>query len=239
MDLQRRATVIGLLFIAAAVFAIVGGLAYTPIVDNPDYVTDGPTMEIQIVFGALFELLTAVAVAGTALVFYPVLKHRDESVALGYLAFRLFEGVLIVVGAISMLTILALRQEVAAGAVTDPTALQAVDTALLSVHSLSMVIGINFFLGVNTALYSSVLYRARLVPRPLATLGLVAAASVTLAGVLALFGVIAQTGVWGILLALPIFAYEMSLAVWLITKGFSNAEALFEAEGARASVGTE
>jgi len=40
------------------------------------------------------------------------------------------------------------------------------------------------------------------------------------AALLEMFGIIEQISMWGILLALPIALYEMSLAVWLIVKGF-------------------
>ena len=35
-----------------------------------------------------------------------------------------------------------------------------------------------------------------------------------------LFGLYEQVSVWGSIAAIPVFAWEMSLAVWLIAKGF-------------------
>ena len=37
-----------------------------------------------------------------------------------------------------------------------------------------------------------------------------------------MFGVIQQVSVWGAILALPVAANEMILAVWLIVKGFNE-----------------
>ena len=37
-----------------------------------------------------------------------------------------------------------------------------------------------------------------------------------------MFGVFPQLSVWGAILALPVAAYEMILAVWLIVKGFNE-----------------
>jgi hypothetical protein len=39
---------------------------------------------------------------------------------------------------------------------------------------------------------------------------------------LVMFGVFPQISVWGVLLTIPVFAYEMMLAVWLIVKGFNS-----------------
>jgi hypothetical protein len=45
--------------------------------------------------------------------------------------------------------------------------------------------------------------------------------------------VIAQISVWSAVLALPVFAYEMSLAGWLITRGFSDSATSSEEEAGR------
>jgi len=76
-------------------------------------------------------------------------------------------------------------------------------------------------LGINTMLYSFLLYTSRLVPRLLAGMGLIGATFILLASLLEMFGIIGQTSIWGILLAIPVAAYEMTLAVWLIIKGFN------------------
>jgi hypothetical protein len=65
----------------------------------------------------------------------------------------------------------------------------------------------------------------------LSTLGLAGATLVLADALLVLFGVVPQLSVWA-LLALPVAAYEMILAVWLIVKGFSSSAA------ASASAGT-
>ena len=70
---------------------------------------------------------------------------------------------------------------------------------------------------------SFVLYRSRLVPRFVSVLGLVGGPLILGSGVLVLFGVYEQISGWGTLLALPVFCYEMTLAGWLIAKGFSPA----------------
>jgi hypothetical protein len=48
------------------------------------------------------------------------------------------------------------------------------------------------------------------------------AALVFIAGMLEMFGVFSQVSAWGAILALPVFANEMILAVWLIVKGFNE-----------------
>jgi hypothetical protein len=82
------------------------------------------------------------------------------------------------------------------------------------------MLGPLFLLGVNTLIYSYLLYKSKLVPRPLAVLGLTGATLVLGDALLAMFGV-PQLSIWAVLLALPIAAFEMIFAGWLIVKGFN------------------
>jgi len=220
---RRNAIVIGVLFIVAAVASIIGFLLYGPILNNPDYVLKGPTSENQIALGAFFELVTAAAVAGTSITLFQYLRRRSETKAVSYLAFRLLEAFLIVLGAVSMLSILTLRQQFAAGMALDAAALQVFARALIAVHDWTFILGPNFMLGINTLIYSSVLYQTKLIPRPLATLGVIAAICVFTAGVLELFGIIAQVSAWGAVLSLPVATFEIGFAVYLIARGFRPA----------------
>ena len=88
-------------------------------------------------------------------------------------------------------------------------------------HTWTFALGPLFMLGVNTFMYSYLLYKSKLVPRPLAGLGLTGATLVLVAALLVLFGVYPQLSVPVTLLALPIASYEMILAGWLIVKGFN------------------
>jgi hypothetical protein len=219
---RKRAIVIGVLFIAAALFSILGLVSYGPVLNNPAYITQGPTSENQIVLGALFELITAATVAGTAIAFFPILKKREESIALGYVGFRLLEAVLIIIGLVSILTLLTLRQAYEGGAALAVPSLQTADELLRSIHDWAFIIGPNFMLGIGTLLYSYLLYQTRLVARPIAVMGLVGAVSVYTAALLEMFGVIEQVSVWGAALSMPVAIYEMTLAVYLILKGFRS-----------------
>jgi hypothetical protein len=220
---RKQAIVIGVLFIAAAVFSILGLVSYSPVLNNPEYLTEGPTSENQIMLGAVFEMITAITVAGTAIAFFPILRKRNETIGLGYVGGRLLEAVLIIIGLVIRLTLLALRQESAGGTALDASSLQTADVLLRSAHGWAFILGPNFMLGINTLLYSSLLYQTKLVPRKLAVMGLVGAVAVFVAALLELFGVILQVSTWGAILALPVGLFEMTLAIWLIVKGFNSA----------------
>ena len=89
------------------------------------------------------------------------------------------------------------------------------------------MLGPLFFLGLNTFMYSYLLYKSKLVPRPLAILGITGATLVFVYALLVLFGVAVQGTAPLVVLALPIAAYEMILAGWLIVKGFNSSAVTF------------
>ena len=134
---------------------------------------------------------------------------------------RLFEAVIIVIGLVSLLSLLTLSREFASGASLDASSLQVSSTLFRAIHTWTFIIGVNFMLGINTLMCSYLLYQTKLVHRFIAFMGLTGATLVFIAALLEMFGVILQISVWAAILALPIFAYEMTLAVWLIVKGFN------------------
>lgn len=213
---------VGVFYIVAAVASMLGGLVFYKPILGPEYLTAGATHQHEVVLGALMELITVAAMVGTAVGLFPLLRKQSESIALGYLCLRFMECVLITVGILSVLSLLTLSQEFVAAAAPVAATYQAVGTALLAVHTWTFMLGPNFMLGLNTFLYSYLFYKSGLVPRSIAVLGLIGATLIFVAALLELFGVFPQLSVWGALLAIPVFAYEMVLAVWLILKGFNR-----------------
>lgn len=215
--------IVGILFIVAAVTSVLGLIWYQPILTG-DYLTNGAEHKNQVVLGAFMELLLVCSAIGTAVGMFPLLRRVDERIALAHLCFRFLEAVIITIGILAVLSLLTLSQsfvqlQVAATG-GDASAFRAAGTALLAVHDWTFLLGPNFMLGINTLMYSALFFRSGLVPRPLAILGLTGATLVFIAALLELFGVIAQISLWGGLLSAPVALYEMSLAVWLIVKGF-------------------
>lgn len=219
---KRAAKVVGVLFLLAAVTAIIGLNLYNPILKGPDYLINGSEHANQVILGALMELILIVAAIGTATTMFPFLRKYNETIALWHVCFRFLEAVIITIGVISVLSLLTLSREFVAAGAPDIASFQASGTLLKAVHEWTFLLGPNFMLGINTMMYSYIFYKSKLVPRFISILGMTGATLVFIAGLLELFGVIQQVSVWGVLLALPVFANEMTLAVWLIVKGFNE-----------------
>ena len=88
---------------------------YAPVLNDPRYVV-GAGADTSVAFGAFLELLLIIANIGTAVVPYPIFRRQNEILALGYVTARIVECTFILVGILSLLTVVTLRQEAAAGA---------------------------------------------------------------------------------------------------------------------------
>lgn len=220
---RPAAVIIGVLFIFASLSAILAVIFFQPILAGPDYLTNGAVQSNTVILGVLMELTLVLTAIGTTVGLFPFVRKHNEGLALGYLAFRYLEAVFISVGVVAVLALLTLsRHYVAAGAPEASTYLAA-GTLLIAVKEWTFILGPHLLLGVNTLIYSYLLYKTQLVPRPLAIMGMTGAVLIQIAAVLELFGLIGTWSPWVGLLAAPIAVYEMILAGWLIAKGFNPA----------------
>ncbi|CAI6082897.1 DUF4386 domain-containing protein [Cohnella sp. JJ-181] len=231
-DHRHAAKLVGVLFILAAVTSIIGLALYQPIL-GPDFLVQGAAHGDQVIWGAIMELVLVVSAVGTATAMFPILRKYNETVALWHLCFRFLEAIVITIGIVGILSLLTLSRGFVDGAASDPALFQAAGTSLQAVHDWTFLLGPNFFLGINTMMYSYIFYKSGLLPKFIPLLGMTGAVLIFLAACLEMFGVIEQLSAWGAILALPVFANEMTLAVWLLVKGF-NAAALRNAKEAAA-----
>lgn len=224
MDVQlhrKNARIIGALFVIAAISAIIGLALYNRILNDENYLIEGAKHANQIILGAILELILVSTAVGTGIAFFPYLKKQNEAMALGYFCFRILEAIFIMIGIISILTLLSVSQNYTVEQANFES-YEIIAHALKAAHKWTFMLGPNFMLGINTFLYSYLLYRSRLVPKKLAILGILSAVLILIAALLEMFNIIQQVSTIGFLFAFPIFIYEMTLAIWLIFKGFDT-----------------
>jgi len=215
---RKTAVVTGVFFIVAAIAVIAGLLLYSPVLKAGCIVGSGA--DARVFLGAFAEVITAMAVIGTGVSLFPIVKRQNEGIALGYVVGRLPEATVIVVGAISLVSVVTLRQDLAATASANAASLVPVGRSLVAIHDWSFLFGPGFAIGVNTLMLAYLRSRSRLVPRFIAVLGLVGGPIIFASSTAVLFGLYEQVSVWGPIAAIPVTAWEMSLAVYLIVKGF-------------------
>jgi Domain of unknown function (DUF4386) len=217
---RRTAIVAGVFFLITEVTAIAGVLLYGSVLDSPDFIVSPTVDDTGVRAGAFLEVLLAIAVVGTAVTLYPIIKRQNEGMALGHVAGRLIEATIIAVGAISLLAVVTMRHDLAGTTGPEATAAVTVGQSLVAVHNWTFLFGPKLALGVNTVLLAYLMYRSRLVPRAIAVLGLVGGSLIFASGTAVLFGLYEDLSVPGVAAAAPVLAWELSVATWMIVKGF-------------------
>lgn len=210
------ARIVGVLFIVATATAIIGGLMIQPATE-PGYLTGAAAVEGRIVSGVVLEMVLVASVIGIPVMLYPVLRRRNEGLAMSYIGARTLEGVLLLAASVSALLILSASRSYEAG----ETTVEAVGETLLAARDWTYLIGSMVFLGVSALILNTVLYRARLVPSWLSLWGLAGGALILIRGLVETYGV-EFTGLTQGVLAAPIALQEMVFALWLIVRGFET-----------------
>jgi hypothetical protein len=139
---QTIARVFGVLFLITFITSIPAFFFYAPVLGDPRFVLGGGGGDTSVAFGAFLELLLIVANIGTAVVPYPIFRRQNEILALGYVTARIVECTFILVGILSLLTVVALRQEAAAGA--DAASLLTAGKTLVALHNWTAQLGPGF-----------------------------------------------------------------------------------------------
>jgi hypothetical protein len=218
-SMRKTALAVGVLFILTFITSIAGVVAYGPVLSDPNYITSGGA-DTRVFLGAFLELLLIVTNIGCAVVLFPLLKRNGEGLALGYVAARLVECTFILIGLLSLLAIVTLRQSATAA---DAGSLVLIGKALHAIHDWTFLLGPGLTDGIGTGLILGYLmYRSGLVSRRMALFGVVGGPLLAASGAAVLLGVIPQFSPLQGIATVPEIIWEAFLGLWLTFKGFSH-----------------
>src|SRR4051794_34095445 len=192
-SLRRTARIVGVLFLAGFLSYGVGNFIATGIVRSGD--RSGSTA--LFVTGAALMLLNSAIVIGIGVLMLPILRAHNTAVAAGYLGTRIFEGVVLAIGVVSLIGL----------------------SGSAAIDANSVVYNVaEAGLGIGSLFFCALLFRTGLVPRFLAVWGFIGYACIAGGTLLELFGV-AGAGLVG---AVPGGLFELTFAIWLIARGFAS-----------------
>jgi hypothetical protein len=113
-----------------------------------------------------------------------------------------------------------LRRDAAGAAGADQASLVSTGHALVAIRDYTFQFGPNLSAAVNGLLFGTLLYRSRLVPRVIPTMGLLAAPLLLGATVATVLGLTEQGSVWFAPGGALIFVWELSVGSYMVVKGF-------------------
>lgn len=163
----------------------------------------------------VLELLQCFSALVLAVTLYAITREQDRDLAMLALTCRVGEGVIGAIGIPSTLGLLWLAT--AAGATAPDTAAAHALGAFLLRGNVALTAT---FFAVGSMLFSYLLLRGRMIPIPLAWLGVVASALLVVSLPLQLAGFL--RGPLTSLMWLPMLAFELPFALWLLIKGVAT-----------------
>ena len=154
-------------------------------------------------WGSLLEIITAAAGIGTAVVLYPVTRRVSRTAAIGFVTSRVVEGAMIMVGVLSVLSVVTLKADFAGATGGQADSLRVTGEALRRCAAVDVPARPRHHAGINALFLGYVMYRGGLVPRIIPTIGLIGAPLLLISSTSTLFGGWAQTSAPRFFFGLP------------------------------------
>ncbi|MHA1136088.1 MAG: DUF4386 domain-containing protein [Candidatus Thorarchaeota archaeon] len=214
-SLRRTSIIVGLLFIIASASPLLAFIGFLSIYDA-SYLTLVAANEIPMIIGVILMMTLAASAVGIPIALYPILKKQNESLAQGYFAARIFEGIFVVLSVVNLVGILALSQHYVNAASPVITYFETSGALLFEAFEWSGIL-LDFPFILSALILNYMLYKSEIVPKWLSGWGFI--------GAIVYVGFIFSELFMPVpveIFAAPLGIQEMALAAWLIIKGFSS-----------------
>ena len=213
---RTTARIVGAMYLAGFAVGITGIVLIGSILSGPDHLATLPASSMLLAIAAVLWLMAAAWDAAHGVLMFPILKqHNSERIAVGYLGFRIMDGLIIAIMVLFILIQIPIGSEYVNAGASDASSLQALSTvfmqAQLDAYNIAMIT-----LGISGLILCYSFYKSKLVPRILAVWGLVGYAVILCGSVVEVLGFNLLT-----IHAIPGGLWEMFIGVWLIVKGFN------------------
>jgi hypothetical protein len=219
MDKTRKTALVAGVFYLITFVSIPTLAIYSPVLNHRDWIVSSGS-STGVLVGGFLEVIVALAGIGTAVTLYPVVRRQSEGFALGFVTARVLEAVMIFTGVVSLLSLVTLRQDLGGAAGANAAALVATGASHVAVYKWTFLLSQSLMPGINALLLGSLMYRSRLVPRLIPVLGLIGAPLLIIAVFATLLGQHSSLTGLAVVPVIPVAAWEFSLGVWLVVKGF-------------------
>lgn len=215
--MRKAALIAGVAYIATFAGSIPALPLYHDILNDPDHLLGGAS-DTGVLFGAIGEVVCALAGIVTAVALHPVARRHSQRAALGFVTARVLEASMIFVGILSVLSLVTLHDAGASAAEAD--SVRVAGRSLVAVHDWTFLLGPGLMPVISALCIGSVMYRSGLVPRIIPMVGLAGAPVLLASSIASLFGAWDQVSDTAVFFALPIAAWELSFGVYMTVKGF-------------------
>ena len=209
---RRSGRLIGALFLAGFVTYGTGSALVNSVVDTSNILDGVSAQQTTLVLGAFLMLLNTPVDIGKAVLFFPLVERHGKRTALTYLAAMVFQVSMMAVGALCLLSLVPLAEQLDTGRI-GAAAAQSLGSLAIDANTMAYQIG-QAGLAFGAFFLCVLLYRARMVPRALAMWGAIGYVLHFAGAVAEIFGAPIS-----LILLVPGGLFELTLGVWLLVRG--------------------
>jgi hypothetical protein len=214
---RTYARLIGALFLVGFLAYGIGFTLVNSVITVPEFIANIPAVQTTLVLGAFLMLLNTVVDIGKGVLFFPILENHGRRTALVYLAAIVVQVVFLDLGVIFLLMLVPLAQIAADAGASSAAWAPGIGSLLSESNTIAYNVG-QATLSFGGVFLALLLFRTRLVPQSLAALGVVGYVLHAAGSVSEIFGLPLS-----LYLLIPGALFEMSIAFWLMFKGFRPA----------------
>lgn len=217
---EEPAQRIGWLFVLATVAGVLSVVVMGSTLGEEELLAAVRADQGSLLLGEMLVLVMLVAMVGTAVLLWPVLRPLSETLALGYVLARTLEVATITIGLVAGLLLIPLGWS--AGGGPEPVGAELMAEMLRNASDWAGYVGAQMVFSISALVLNWAFLRHGLLPRWLALWGLVGVPLMFLSGLLVMVESLDASASTLNLLVVPLAVQEMAMAAWLIVRGFDR-----------------
>lgn len=202
------------------IFFLIGYAAYITgnvLANSPQSLPYIYSHQSQVIFGALMmSTVEAFFNMGLVVIIFPLLKQCNKTLSYGYFSAGILSTLMMVVGAIFLFLLVPLSDEFMKAGTGAGGYFQTLSALCMKGNFFSYQTAMAIW-GLGGLMFCYLLYISKLVPKFLSIWGLTGYIIFTTGAILAMFGYSVD-----VIMDIPGGLFEITLAIWLIAKGFNS-----------------
>ncbi|MDQ0258107.1 hypothetical protein J2S74_005572 [Evansella vedderi] len=215
---RRTAIILGGLLVFSFVFGI---LSSVPALEYQDYLTKLAEIEMQVLIASFFQAAMSLVYVSIAVLFYPIIKKYNKSLAAGYFSLRIIGAGFLFAGIGPLLLSLWLSQSYVVSSEVNSTYFQITGELLRQGRDILNHIGMILPWSIGGLILYYCLYKIRLIPRWLSIWGILGSTFTLLATLMLMLNIIKLVSPVYFILNAPLAIGELIIAILLIVRGFN------------------
>ncbi|MBF9016341.1 MULTISPECIES: DUF4386 domain-containing protein [unclassified Oceanispirochaeta] len=216
---RKLSIAIGCLIITSL---IAGILSSVPALEKPDFLITLGSKNVQVLIAVFFQSIMAVSYTFIAALLYPIVKKYSENAAIGYFSFRIIGAGFLYIGIVTLLSLLFFSKSFISAGQTEAAFYHTTSELIRLVRDWLNHAGLILPWSIGGLILYHSLYKIKIIPEWLSIWGIISSFLTMIITFLFIMDLVKITSVMYFAFNMPAAFFEITLAVFLLVKGFNS-----------------